>query len=82
VQDLFVNETAKFAPRAAARHLVPGEGRHLHQRPSRRIKPGPPGDGPRATGKQEWQIVCEVAQAMGYPDALRQLGARSWTRSR
>ena len=32
VQDLFLNETAKLRPRVPARHLVPGEGRHLHQR--------------------------------------------------
>jgi len=64
VQDLFVNETAKFA-----HVLLPGtsflRGRHLHQR-ERRINRVRPVMASR-TGKQEWQIVSEIAQAMGYP---------------
>ncbi len=79
VQDLFLNETAKFAHVLPARHVVPGEGRHVHQRRAPH-QPGAPGDA-AATGKHEWQIVCEIAQAMGYPMALRHDRARSWTRS-
>ena len=44
VQDLFLNETAQVRPRVPARHVVPGEGRHLHQRRAP-DQPGPPGDG-------------------------------------
>ena len=65
VQDLFVNETAKFA-----HVLFPGtsflekdgtftnaERRINRVRPAMRSK----------TGKQEWQVVCELANAMGHP---------------
>ncbi len=56
--------------RVPARDVVPGEGRHVHQRRAP-DQPGAPGDdaaqGPEGNGKHEWQIVCEIAQAMGYP---------------
>ena len=65
VQDLFVNETAKLA-----HVLLPGtsflekDGTFTNaERRINRVRPVMP---PR-TGKQEWQIVCEIAQAMGYP---------------
>ncbi|ODT97880.1 MAG: formate dehydrogenase subunit alpha, partial [Pseudonocardia sp. SCN 72-86] len=65
VQDLFVNETAKFA-----HVLLPGtsflekDGTFTNaERRINRVRPVMPA----RTGKQEWQIVCEVAQAMGYP---------------
>ncbi|HEX4358010.1 MAG TPA: formate dehydrogenase subunit alpha [Pseudonocardia sp.] len=65
VQDLFVNETAKFA-----HVLLPGtsflEKDGTFTNAERRINRVRPVMAPR-TGKQEWQIVCEVAQAMGYP---------------
>ena len=51
VQDLFLNETAQLRARVPARHVVPGEGRHLHQRRAP-DQPGPPGDalhGPAST---------------------------------
>ena len=65
VQDLFVNETAKFA-----HVLLPGtsflekDGTFINA--ERRINRVRPVMAPR-TGKQEWEIVCEIAQAMGYP---------------
>jgi formate dehydrogenase major subunit len=65
VQDLFLNETAKFA------HVfLPGtsflekDGTFTNaERRINRVRPVMAA----ATGKQEWEIVCEVAQAMGYP---------------
>ena len=65
VQDLFLNETAKFA------HVfLPGtsflekDGTFTNaERRINRVRPVMP---PK-TGKQEWEIVCEIAQAMGYP---------------
>ncbi|SCL25014.1 formate dehydrogenase subunit alpha [Micromonospora inyonensis] len=65
VQDLFVNETATFA-----HVLLPGtsflekDGTFTNaERRINRVRPVQPA----RTGKQEWQIVCEIAQAMGYP---------------
>ncbi|MGE3287123.1 MAG: formate dehydrogenase subunit alpha [Pseudonocardia sp.] len=67
VQDLFVNETAKFA-----HVLLPGtsflEKDGTFTNAERRINRVRPVMAPR-TGKQEWEIVCEIAQAMGYPMA-------------
>ena len=65
VQDLFLNETAKYA------HVfLPGtsflEKDGTFTNAERRINRVRPVMTAR-TGKQEWQIVCEVAQAMGYP---------------
>jgi formate dehydrogenase major subunit len=65
VQDLFVNETAKFA-----HVLLPGtsflEKDGTFTNAERRINRVRPIMAPK-TGKQEWQIICEIAQAMGYP---------------
>ena len=65
VQDLFVNETARFA-----HVLLPGtsflEKDGTFTNAERRINRVRPVMATR-TGKQEWQIVCEIAQAMGYP---------------
>ncbi|MDN5852678.1 MAG: formate dehydrogenase subunit alpha, partial [Actinomycetia bacterium] len=65
VQDLFVNETARFA-----HVLLPGtsflekDGTFTNaERRINRVRPVMPA----RTGKQEWEIVCEIAQAMGYP---------------
>ncbi len=65
VQDLFVNETAKFA-----HVLLPGtsflekDGTFTNaERRINRVRPVMASP----TGKQEWEIVCEIAQAMGYP---------------
>ena len=65
VQDLFLNETSKFA------HVfLPGtsflekDGTFTNaERRINRVRPvmTPP------TGKHEWEVVCDVAQAMGYP---------------
>ncbi|MDD4866317.1 MAG: formate dehydrogenase subunit alpha [Mycobacterium sp.] len=65
VQDLFLNETAKFA------HVfLPGtsflEKDGTFTNAERRINRVRPVMAPR-TGMQEWQIVCEIASAMGYP---------------
>ncbi len=65
VQDLFENETAKFA------HVfLPGtsflekDGTFINaERRINRVRPVMP---PR-TGKSEWEVVCEIATAMGYP---------------
>jgi formate dehydrogenase major subunit len=64
VQDLFLNETAKFA------HVfLPGtsflekDGTFTNaERRINRVRPVMP---PR-TGKHEWQVACEIARAMGY----------------
>ena len=65
VQDLFLNETAKFA------HVfLPGtsflEKDGTFTNAERRINRVRPVMKPK-TGKHEWEIVCEIAQAMGYP---------------
>jgi formate dehydrogenase major subunit len=65
VQDLFLNETAKFA------HVfLPGtsflEKDGTFTNAERRINRVRPTMAPK-TGKHEWEIVCEIAQAMGYP---------------
>ncbi|MBI1378701.1 MAG: formate dehydrogenase subunit alpha [Frankiales bacterium] len=65
VQDLFLNETAKFA------HVfLPGtsflekDGTFTNaERRINRVRPVMPS----ATGKQEWEVACELATAMGYP---------------
>ena len=65
VQDLFLNETAKFA-----HVLLPGtsflEKDGTFTNAERRINRVRPVMAPQ-TGKHEWEIVCEIAQAMGYP---------------
>jgi formate dehydrogenase major subunit len=65
VQDLFLNETAKFA------HVfLPGtsflekDGTFTNaERRINRVRPVMP---PKC-GKHEWQVACEIARAMGYP---------------
>lgn len=65
VQDLFKNETSKFA-----HVLLPGtsflEKDGTFTNAERRINRVRPVMKPK-TGKHEWEIVCEIAQAMGYP---------------
>ena len=65
VQDLFLNETAKFA------HVfLPGtsflEKDGTFTNAERRINRVRPVMAPRS-GKHEWQVACEIATAMGYP---------------
>lgn len=65
VQDLFLNETSKFA------HVfLPGtsflEKNGTFTNAERRINRVRPVMAPK-TGKHEWEIVCEIAQGMGYP---------------
>ncbi|GHF69131.1 formate dehydrogenase major subunit [Amycolatopsis bartoniae] len=67
VQDLFLNETAKFA------HVfLPGtsflEKDGTFTNAERRINRVRPVMKPKS-GKHEWEIVCEIADAMGYPMA-------------
>jgi formate dehydrogenase major subunit len=77
VQDLFLNETAKFA------HVfLPGtaflekDGTFTNaERRINRVRPVMP---PRS-GLQEWDAVCRLATAMGHPMTAPR---RSWTRSR
>ncbi len=65
VQDLFLNETARFA------HVfLPGtsflekDGTFTNaERRLNRVRPIMPS----RVGKDEWRVVCEVATAMGYP---------------
>ncbi|MBK1784969.1 formate dehydrogenase subunit alpha [Prauserella cavernicola] len=64
VQDLFLNETAKFA------HVfLPGtsflEKDGTFTNAERRINRVRPVMTPK-TGKDEWRVACEIAQAMGY----------------
>ncbi|GAA0445422.1 formate dehydrogenase subunit alpha [Streptomyces olivaceiscleroticus] len=67
VQDLFLNETAKFA-----HVLLPGASflekdgtfTNAERRVNRVRAVMPP-----KTGKHEWQIICDLATAMGYPMA-------------
>jgi formate dehydrogenase major subunit len=65
VQDLFVNETAKLA------HVfLPGtsflEKDGTFTNAERRINRVRPAMRPR-NGKQEWEVVCELATALGHP---------------
>jgi formate dehydrogenase major subunit len=65
LQDLFLNETSKFA------HVfLPGtsflEKDGTFTNAERRINRVRPVMAP-ATGRHEWQVACEIAQAMGYP---------------
>jgi formate dehydrogenase major subunit len=65
VQDLFLNETARFA------HVFfPGtsflEKDGTFTNAERRINRVRPAMSPQ-TGKHEWQIVCELANALGHP---------------
>ncbi|HKJ12198.1 MAG TPA: formate dehydrogenase subunit alpha [Ornithinimicrobium sp.] len=65
VQDLFLNETAKFA------HVfLPGssflekDGTFTNaERRINRVRPVMPS----AVGKDEWQVVCDITTALGYP---------------
>ena len=64
VQDLFLNETAKFA------HVfLPGtsflEKDGTFTNAERRINRVRPVMSPK-TGKDEWEVACEIARAMGY----------------
>ena len=65
VQDLFLNETSKFAD-----VFLPGtsflEKDGTFTNAERRINRVRPVMAPR-NGKQEWQVVCDLATAMGYP---------------
>ncbi|MGI9195873.1 MAG: formate dehydrogenase subunit alpha [Candidatus Nanopelagicales bacterium] len=65
VQDLFLNETAKYA------HVfLPGtsflEKDGTFTNAERRINRVRPVMAPR-TGKQEWEVTCDLSQALGYP---------------
>ena len=79
VQDLFINETAKFA------HVfLPGasflEKDGTFTNAERRINRVRAVMKPKS-GRHEWDIVCQIATAMGYPMHYDRSRARSWTRS-
>jgi formate dehydrogenase major subunit len=67
VQDLFLNETTK-----SAHVFLPGtsflEKDGTFTNAERRINRVRPVVAPK-TGKQEWEVACEIATAMGYPMA-------------
>jgi formate dehydrogenase major subunit len=80
VQDLFLNETAKFA------HVfLPGSSflekdgtfTNAERRISRVRKVMPP-----LAGKADWETTLALAARARLPDALRPTRRRSWTRSR
>jgi len=78
VQDLFLNETAKFA------HVfLPGasflEKDGTFTNAERRINRVRAVMKPKSA-RHEWEIVCQIATAMGYPMGST-IRARSWTRS-
>ncbi len=65
VHDLFLNETARFAhvflPGAS---FLEKDGTFTNaERRINRVRPVMPS----RVGKDEWQVVCEIATAMGYP---------------
>ena len=79
VQDLFLNETARYAHVFLPGRFVSGEGRHLHQRRAA-YQPGAQGD--RAARRQGRLGDDDRArQRHGPADALSRIPARSWTRS-
>ena len=80
VQDLFLNETAKFAHVLLPGHVVPREGRHVHQRRAAH-QPGAPGDGAaRPASTSGSRLRARPRHRL--PHALRHTRPRSWTRSR
>jgi hypothetical protein len=69
VQDLFLNETAKYAHVFLPGLSLPGEGRHLHQR---RAPHQPRAQGDAAAGRlADWEVTQNARQRAGLPDALR-----------
>ena len=64
VQDLFLTETAKFAHIfLPATSFLEKDGTFVNaERRFNRVRPAISSK----TGKEEWQITCEIAQAMGY----------------
>ena len=79
VHDLFLNETARFAhvflPGAS---FLEKDGTFTNaERRINRVRPVMPS----RVGKDEWQVVCDIATAMGYPMSYADAVARSWTRS-
>ena len=78
VQDLFLNETAQFAPSSCR---GPASSGRMGRSPtpsagSARSRPVMPS----VVGRDEWQVVCDIATAMGYPMSYAD-PPRSWTRS-
>jgi formate dehydrogenase major subunit len=81
VQDLFLNETAKYAHVFLPGSTLPREGRHLHQRRAAH-QPRAQGD---AAARRQGRLgghACALANALGYPMHYDAPVARSWTRSR
>ena len=81
VQDLFLNETAKLRACVPAGLVLPRKGWHLHQcRAAHRA--GAQGDEPEERLRRLGNYHGAIDHAMGFPDELRRIQARSWTRSR
>ena len=79
VQDLFLNETARFA------HVfLPGtsflEKDGTFTNAERRINRVRPVFASKV-GMDEWEITCAIGRAMGYEHVVRRRPPRSWTRS-
>ena len=70
VQDLFLNETAKYAHVFLPGLVVPGEGRHLHQRRAARAR-ACARSWRRAAGFQDWEVTVLLSNALGYPMQYR-----------
>ena len=71
----------QLRPCLPARHLVPREGRHLHQRRAPH-QPRAPGDAAASRGMAEWEVALPSSStAMGYPMHYDARRPRSWTRS-
>ena len=80
VQDLFLNETAKFAHVFLPGNVVPRKGRDLHQRRAAHQ----PGQACHGAAQRQAGVGgrLRARHRDGLPDALRDREPRSWTRSR
>ena len=65
VQDIFLNETAKYAHVFLPGLVVPREGRHVHQRRAPHLARAQ-GDG-AAGGLADWEVTVQLSNALGYP---------------
>jgi formate dehydrogenase alpha subunit len=66
VQDLFLNDTTAYADVVLPAAAWPeSDGTYTNtERRVQRVRPAIP---PPGEARQDWQIVCDIAQAMGYP---------------
>jgi formate dehydrogenase major subunit len=66
VQDIFLNETAKYAHVFLPGFVVPREGRHLHQRRAPHLARAQ-GDA-AAVGLADWEVTIKLSNALGYDE--------------